>query len=80
MNRIIWSFVKRKGAFEHAQNVRSRSILRMRVSSGLCTPLIHSNVSNNSVSDTEGRDQTADAQADLDPRCSHLAEDMFLPW
>ena len=42
--------VKRKSAIEHAQNAHIQMILRMRkVSSGPCSPLIHSVVSNDSV-------------------------------
>ena len=40
---------------------------------GICFPFIHSVVSNDSVADGEGPDQTA--QADLGVRCPHMPED-----
>ena len=41
----------------------------------ICSLFIHSIVSNDSVSDDEGLDQTA--QADLGLRCPHMPEDTF---
>ena len=68
-----------KTVFEHAQNVRIHIILRMRkVSAGICSPLIHSVVSNDSGSGQwRPWSDCADAQADLGLRCPHMPEDMF---
>ena len=68
-----------KTVFEHAQNVRIHIILRMRkVSAGICSPLIHSVVSNDSGSGQRRPwSDCADAQADLGLRCPHMLEDMF---
>ena len=46
---------------------------------GLCSPFIHSVVSNDSVSEEcKSWSDWADAQADLGLRCSHMPEDMRL--
>ena len=44
----IWD--KRKSAFEHVQNIQIQTILHMfKVSSGLCSPSVHSNYSANAL-------------------------------
>ena len=48
---------------------------------GLCSPFIHSVVSNDSVGrQWRPRSACADAQADLGLRCPYMPEDMFLAW
>ena len=90
-NRIMGAMIKgpgntymshatRKNTFRPVQNVRIRIILHMRkVSSGICFPLKHPVVSNDSVSYGQRRPWSAcaDAQADLGLRCPHMPEDTF---
>ena len=59
---------------KYAQNVQIYIILHMpKVSSWhLLSRLKHSIVSNDSVADREGPDQTTHAQSDLSLRCLHM--------
>ena len=61
------------------RSVRTRIILHMRKSHpGICSPLKHSKVSNNSVcGQLRPRSDYTDAQADLGLRCPHMPEDTF---
>ena len=68
--------IKRKNAFEQAQNAHIQIVLRMRkISPGrsLSIPFYPMVL----LADSEGPNQTADAQADLGLRCSHMPEDLF---
>ena len=52
--------VKQKSAFEHSQHAQIQIILRMRkVYPGISSQFMHSVLSIDSVSDSEGPDQTA---------------------
>ena len=71
--------VKRKRAFEHAQNAQIQVILCMRkASSGLLLFIWHSVESNDSFSGKRRSwSDCADAQSDLGLRCPHVPEDKF---
>ena len=53
--------VRRKNAFEHAQNPPIQTIMRVRKSNtpAFCFPFIHSVVSNELLADSETPDETA---------------------
>ena len=69
-----------KNVFEHGQNAQIWHSSRACTMSylGICSPLIHSIVSNNSTSGQwRPWSDCADAQADLGLRCPHMPKDMF---
>ena len=75
IQHLIWTCtphylgcIKRKSAFEHVQNVQIQIIMHMQKNHlGLCSPLIHSEVSNDSK-----------VQANLGFCCLHMHKDMLL--
>ena len=51
--------VRQKSTFEHAQNAQIQIICaRAKFRPGLCAPVTHFVISNDSVADSEGPDQT----------------------
>ena len=70
---------KRKGAFEHAQNVRVTSLFtNVKSHPGIFSPLMHSVVYNDSGSGQQKSwSECADAQANLVHRCPPISEDTF---
>ena len=80
---------KRKDYFEQAQNAQIHIFYSAHAYSDICSPLIHSIVSNDSISGqwrprsdcASGQwrpwSDCADAQSDLGLRCPHMLEDTF---
>ena len=70
---------KRKGVFVHAQNAQIQSSRACaKPHPGICSALIHSIVSNDSVSrQHKPWSDCADAQADRGLRCPYMPEDTF---